>query len=346
MTLSLSVSSQPVAKRGIRLAALRVPLAVKLVGANLLVVAVLLAAWLMAGGPLNGVVAVILALVVGLHLALVLVALRPIRDLEAVASRVWRGDYGARVERSNVADQEVLRVGSMFNILLDGLASDRARMRRLASDVIEAGDRERAALARELQESTAQHIAGLLFELSLAARDANDPALAERLRAARDGAEGILEEVRLLSQTVHPAVLDDLGLAAALRKLARDSSNGNGIDIDVNADGSPDRLPANVESTLYRVAQEAVRNATRHGSPRHVRLSLWRQDNSATIEVHDDGRGFDLAEVDRSGKGRGLESMRERVALVDGWLDIKTAKGSGTTISATVPLDRGPAIVL
>jgi signal transduction histidine kinase len=61
--------------------------------------------------------------------------------------------------------------------------------------------------------------------------------------------------------------------------------------------------------------------------------------------VHDDGRGFDLAEVNRTAKGRGLESMRERVGLVDGWLDVKTAPGSGTTISATVPLDSGPEIV-
>ncbi len=342
MTLSIHVNPETVPNRGIRLAALRVPLAAKLVGANLLVVGLLLAAWLMAGGPVNRFVVLILAIVIALYLILVLVALRPIRDLEIVASRVWRGDYGARVERSSVADHEVLRVGSMFNILLDGLASDRAQMRRLARDVIEAGERERAGLARELQESTAQHIAALLLELATAARDADDPVMAERLRAARDAAETILEEVRVLSQTVHPAVLDDLGLVAALHKLARDSSNGNGIDIDVNADAMAARLPRNVESVLYRVAQEAVRNATRHASPRRVRITLHVQPRSATIEVHDDGIGFDLAEVDRMRTAsRGLESMRERVALVDGWLEIKTARGNGTTISATVPLHDG-----
>jgi signal transduction histidine kinase len=136
-------------------------------------------------------------------------------------------------------------------------------------------------------------------------------------------------------------VLDSLGLESALRKLARDSSNGNGIDIDVDTSRGGDRLPARIEAVFYRVAQEAVRNATRHAFPRRVRMSLHRGDSSATLEIHDDGRGFDLVEAERPGCGMGLLCMRERVALVDGWLDIKTAKGNGTTVTATVPLVAG-----
>jgi signal transduction histidine kinase len=332
------------AERKIRLAALRVPLAVKLFGANLLVVSVLLTGWFVAGGHLSWPVVGLVALVIAVHLALTMIALHPIRDLESAASRVWHGDYGARVEHSAVADNEVLRVGSMFNILLDGLATDRARMRALAAEVIAAGDRERAHIARELQDSTAQHVAALLLELSTAARDAEDPTLADRLREARDAAEAILEEVRLLSQTVHPAVLDDLGLEAALRKLARDSSHGNGIDIDVKVDVT-ERLPDNVEAVLYRVAQEAVRNATRHGAPGKIRMTLARFQRSATLEVHDDGRGFDPHAVERTHPHRGLASMRERVSLVDGWLEIKTARGGGTTITATIPLSPSPDAV-
>jgi signal transduction histidine kinase len=274
-----------------------------------------------------------------------MVALRPIRDLEGVAARVWHGDFGARVERSFVADHDVLRIGSMFNILLDGLATDRARMRALATEVIAAGDRERAALARELHDSTAQRMAALVLELGVAARDAADPALVRRLLAARETAGAILEEVRLMSHSMHPAVLDDLGLAAALQKLARDSSNGNDVDFDVDADALDTRLPRNVESVLYRVAQEAVRNATRHGSPRHVRLFLEADQSTAVLQVHDDGIGFDLDEAGRRRSGMGLLSMRERLALIDGWLDVKTAQGSGTTVTANVPL-QAPAEAL
>ncbi|HEX3867009.1 MAG TPA: sensor histidine kinase [Gemmatimonadaceae bacterium] len=324
-------------ERNTQLAPLRVPLAVKLFGANALIVAILLGARLRAGGSLNASVAAMFLGVLALHLALVLVALRPIRELETVASRVWEGDYGARVERSRVADERVLRVGSMFNILLDGLEADRKHLRALAAEVIAAGDRERAALARELHDSAAQRVAALLLQISSAARDTADAELSERLVAARDAAEGILEELRALSYTMHPSLLDDLGLDAALRKLARDASHGNGVMIDVDGDLRC-RLPASVEGTFYRIAEEAVRNALRHGSPKHVDVELYRRQDSASIEIHDDGCGFDLASVDREQIGMGLWAMRERAALLDGWADIKTAKGSGTTVVATVPL--------
>jgi signal transduction histidine kinase len=328
-----------------RLAALRVPLVAKLVGANLLVVGLLTVMWLMAGGPLNGAVILALAVVIALHFALAVVALRPIRDLETVAARVWGGDYGARVERSQMADHQVLRVGAMFNILLDELSADRARMRALAVEVIAAGDRERAALARELHDSLAQHLAAVLLQLSVAARDTADASVAQRLHGARDSLEGALNEARALSHALHPGVLDDLGLEAALRRLARDFSNGSGIDIHVNFPGGAERLPRDVEGVLYRVAQEAVRNATAHASPRHVRLTVHRDDAGATLSVHDDGVGFDLAEADAQRRGMGLTSMRERVGLLDGRLEVNTAKRSGTTIVATVPLDAAPRLL-
>ncbi len=329
----------------VRLAALRAPLAVKVVGANVFVVVVLLAAWLLSGGAISAVTATGIAVVLGVHLGLVFVALRPIRDLEVVAARVWQGDLGARVERSSVADTEVLRVGSMFNVLLDGLASDRAEMRALAAEVIATGDRERAAVARELHDSIAQHISALQLQLFVAARDATEPLLAERLFAARESAEAILEEVRQLSHAVHPAVLDALGLEPALRKLARDASHGSGIDIDVNVDRVAGRLAAPVAAALYRVAEEAVRNAARHASARQIQIVLFVERSSVTLEVHDDGVGFDLAAAERRREGRGLWSLRERMTLIDGSLAIKTAPEGGTTISASVSLDTGATAV-
>ncbi|HEY9227104.1 MAG TPA: hypothetical protein VIP11_10685, partial [Gemmatimonadaceae bacterium] len=140
--------------RGIPLAALRAPLLLKLIGANLFVVVTLLTGWTLSVGP-NGdtwLAFALAALVFGIATILTTVALHPIRDLEATVTRVWQGDFGARVERSAVADNEALRVGAMFNLLLDGLSADRARMRALAAEVIEVGDRERASLAHELHD--------------------------------------------------------------------------------------------------------------------------------------------------------------------------------------------------
>jgi signal transduction histidine kinase len=340
--VSLERRPQQPGRRGMRLAALRAPLLVKLAGANVLVLAALGSLWL--GGWVHSAPAVVAAAaaLVLLHLALVVVALRPVRDLEVTASRVWRGDYGARVEASAVADQQVMRVGSMFNVLLDGLAADRARMRELATEVVEIADRERAALARELHDSTAQRLAALLFQISAAARDSSDPAMAERLTAARDAAEEVTEEVRLLAHTVHPRVLDDLGLVPALQKLAREAAQGTGVDVDVDAPRKTAQLPRRVSSVLYRVAQESVRNATRHASPRHVGIVLRVSDSEAKLEVRDDGSGFDLADAERRRPGMGLFTMRERVALVDGEFHIRTTPGSGTTVIASVPLDGLP----
>ena len=311
-----------------------------MVGANFLVIAVLVAAWILSGhsvGPIG------LGLVAGgvvLHWALTLIALRPIRDLDAVASRVWSGDYAARVNRSAFADQDVLLVGSMFNILLDNLADERTRLRALATEVISAGETERAALARELRDSTAQRLAALLLQVSAAARDCKDPALTPRLIAARDAAQELVEEVRMLSQTIRPIVLDELGLVPALEKLARDSTTGTGIDVDVDAHAGPRSISPENASALYRIAQEAVRNAILHSSAHRIQIALQGSRELATLEVMDNGVGFDPAlveEMDTSLKG-GIASMRERIGLVDGTLEIKTAPGGGTTVIATVPL--------
>ena len=325
--------------RGIPLAALRVPLLLKLAGALALVVLLLVAGWAADLATVHSlwVATAWAAVVFGIGIALIVVALRPIRDLESTVTRVWRGDFGARVSPSMVADNEVLRVGAMFNVLLDGLSADRARMRALAAQVIEAGDRERAALARELHDSTAQRLAALLFNISVAARDCHDPELAKRLATVRDAAEELTNEVRSLAQSVHPRVLDDLGLVPALRKLARDASNGSGIDIDVSATDASS-LPLDRATVLYRVAQEAVRNAVRHGDPKHVRLTMTADDATARLEVLDDGRGFDASAVQRNGRGTGLSSMRDRLAVVEGTLDVRTAPGGGTAIVATIPV--------
>jgi signal transduction histidine kinase len=319
------------------LAALRVPLAVKLVGANALVLLIFSSVWLYLDR--DAIPAVVLALflvLLAVHLGLALVALRPIRDLEALAESVWSGDNAARFRDSAVADHEVLRVGTMFNRLLDGLSADKKRMRLLAEEIVAVGERERAALARELHDSTAQRMAALLLQVSAAARDAKDPDLHARLAELRDAAEILTEDVRLLASSVHPRVLDDLGVAAAVRKLARDTKRAASVDVQVS---SPEtiELPHAIASVLYRVAQEAVRNATVHAVAKHIAVTLQRGDGIVAIEIVDDGKGFDVGDAMRRRPGMGLFTMRERVSLVDGTFEI-SSDSRGTTVAATIPL--------
>jgi signal transduction histidine kinase len=242
------------------------------------------------------------------------------------------------VGTSAVADRDMKRIGTTFNLLLDGLVADRARMRELATAIIDAGDRERASLARELHDSTAQQLAALVLQLSAAARDSMDLAMTERLQAIRDQASDALEEVRLLAHTVHPRVLDDLGFPAALKKLARESAQAGDVEINVVIDEGCRSVPPTAGAVLYRVAQSAVHNVLKHAKAGHVNIRLSVGNEEALLDITDDGLGFDVAEAEHRRPGMGLFTMRERVALAGGRFSVSSAAGSGTHITAVVPL--------
>ena len=146
-------------------------------------------------------------------------------------------------------------------------------------------------------------------------------------------------EVRMLAQSVHPRVLDDLGLVAALRKLGRDASSGTGVDVDVVAPAGIASLPRNVSAVLYRAAHEAVWNAVQHASPRHIHVTITMDSALVRLEVRDDGRGFDYRSNGRQSHGSGLIAMRDRLTVVEGSLEVRSAAGGGgTTIVASIPV--------
>jgi signal transduction histidine kinase len=330
---------------------LRVPLSAKLAGANLLIV---LVAWGVGysahrtGATDWGVLSVMtVALAVGLvvNVVLVWVALRPIRDLEQTATRVWSGDLETRVPRSPVADADLAQVGSTLNFLLNALAQDRARVRMLASEVVRAGDRQRSHVGKELHDSIAQSLAALRYQLIAIEQETSGAATAAKIQAVRASAGDLLEQVRLLSHEVHPQILDDLGLVPALRHLARNSGEVARIDVTVTDDAERglSTLPSDVAATLYRVAREAAANAIRHGAARTVNVHVGLADGDVTMQVDDDGSGFDLDSTERERPAMGLFMMRERVGLLDGTLAITSVRGKGTSISARIPLPRTPA---
>ena len=341
---------------------LQIPLQGKLLGANgLLLAGAIASALILRHRELSTAPVVIVAIVAFgvtllLDMGLVMVAMHPLRVLEKTVDTIWHGDLGARVPPSLLADRHVTRVSRMFNILLDGLVTDRARTRRLATELINAADKERAAISRELHDSAAQSLAALVMQLSVVAQSADTApreVLRERLQSTRVLATNTLEEIRLLAHTMHPRVLDDLGLIAALKRLARDttdhlanyagSAEDRGVVVDVVArEGSDAAIPAPAMSVLYRVAQEAVQNARRHAAPTQVEIHLTTDAETATLEVIDDGRGFDPEAIRGERKGIGLFTMRERVALVDGEFHVRSRPGAGTSVSAKVPLQHVP----
>jgi signal transduction histidine kinase len=281
-----------------------------------------------------------------LNTILIVWALRPLRALEATASRVSSGDLSARVPRTRLSDRNIVRIAHTLNQLLDGVTADRIRLRHLASQVISAGDRERAHIARELHDSTAQSLSALEMLVTSSIREVpasgETAALHERLRVMREVVVESLAEVRTLSHNVHPRVLDDLGLVAALEFLARRTREQSGVGMRVTSDVRR-AVPAPVASVLYRVAQEAVRNAVRHGPPSDLHLGIFADSGRATLEVADDGPGFDLAAVEAERRGMGLFVMRERMALIDGRLEIESSPGAGTLVRASAPIDAAAA---
>jgi signal transduction histidine kinase len=165
------------------------------------------------------------------------------------------------------------------------------------------------------------------------------------LRQALGAASGLrgsvsaaLEGVKRISRGLRPSVLDDLGLQEALERLGLEVSRANGFMVDVHATGPRlPRLPEALEIALYRVAQEALTNVSKHASPKAVSVLIHRNPSEVRLVVEDDGKGFDASETQSEGQ-LGLLGIRERAHLVGGSATIESSPGQGTTICVSVPL--------
>ncbi len=202
--------------------------------------------------------------------------------------------------------------------------------------VQEAGNKD---LARELHDDLSQRLAALGMEVStLLQPSAKSPdPLPERVRALSARINSLAEDVHAMSRRLHPAILDELGLEAALREECGSFSAQLGVPSQFESEGVPTTLPEDVSLCVYRVAQESLRNIAKHAKATNVRVVLLGGKGGLTLRIEDTGNGFDLNEVKGKG-GLGLISMEERVRLVDGKLTIQSKPGDGTTVEVSVPL--------
>lgn len=339
-------------RRALRVAiatVLRAPLVLKIIGANLVIATLTLWAAIamhvtaVSDHRLTILLVGAIAVAQVLNAVLVVVALRPLRSVEDVAARIGAGDASARVPVSPLADRRMARLGQSLNRLLDSLMHERTRLRQLAAEVIHTQDDERARVAHELHDSIAQSMTAIALELSALERSCTDSEVAERLEGVRATTADALEEVRSLSHAMHPRALEELGLPAALRALARRTHEPNGTRVRVATDTNGYQLSVPIASVLYRVAEEALANAVRHAGAATVDVRLLIDDAHATLEVEDDGQGFDVRGAGLGHVARGLFCIRERVGLVDGAVDIDSEIGRGSLIRARIPLTPGSA---
>ena len=309
---------------------LGVPLVAKLLGANVLIVASVLAVQMVAfNGRRTGLVGLLVALAAALaaNLILVRLALQPIEELEHLAHRVSLGEFDVRGTPSLFADKELARLRATVNDLLDSLAVERKRIQALGAHVVRAQDMERAKMSRELHDSIAQTLAAVRFQLAAAGRDNDAASIRNRVAAANGMISAAMEEIVTVSNALHSRVAEDLGIQAALETLARQVENKSGAAVEIRVSPRAAGIPPADSATLFRVAEEALREMEMHSGGKSATVNVDSVNGMARLEVAYKGRPAE------TGMWSGLASMKDRVQLAGGVMSIENQNG-GTRVTA------------
>lgn len=207
----------------------------------------------------------------------------------------------------------------------------------LGGRILTAQEDERRRLAREMHDDVTQRLAALAIDAAKVQREQGGSPVGNALDAIRQRLVKLSEDVHALSYRLHPSVIEDLGLVAALRAECNRVARQEPIRVDFEAGAIPKKVQSGAAICLFRVAQEALRNVVRHANASNVEVSLQAKDGGIALAVRDDGAGFGDADAGAPAS-LGLVSMRERVRLVGGKLDIVSRPDHGTTVFAWVPL--------
>lgn len=267
-----------------------------------------------------------LAVIVAVNALLLRAVLHPLDRLTAVMARIDLREPGTRFEDAGGGPAAALATG--FNAMLDRLEHERAAS---AGAALRAQETERQRIAQELHDEVGQSLTVVLLGLKRAV-DASTPEVADTLRLVQDSARSSLDEVRRISQRLRPGVLEDLGLLSSLSSLASDFTTHTDVPVERRLGVGLPRLSPEADLVVYRVAQEALTNISRHARASAVELALTRHGDRLVLRVADDGHGCTGPE------GSGIGGMRERALLVGGTLDIAPRPGGGTAVTLSIPL--------
>jgi signal transduction histidine kinase len=229
--------------------------------------------------------------------------------------------------------------------LFEAISQQREQLRALNQNLTQVQEAERRQLARELHDEMGQALTAISINLATILQEQSaicTPSLFDRLNEAKTLADRTLEQIRELSFNLRPAMLDDLGLVSALSWYIKRCAQRTNLDVKLEVSGLQERLPAEVETALYRIIQEALTNVTRHAQASAVRIRLHREEAAILAQVEDDGQGFDVAQVlnhQWPELGVGLLGMQERLTLLGGTFTISAAPGQGTCLALEIPLE-------
>jgi signal transduction histidine kinase len=230
--------------------------------------------------------------------------------------------------------------------LYERLRKARERLRKLARQNLVAEEDERRRIARELHDDTSQTLSGIALQLQAliemsAMSGKQEPEFVAGLKKVQSLTVQVHNEVSRLISNLHPALLDTLGLVPAVRQYAASRLQAVNIDVNVATRGTVLRFPPDVEAALFRFVQGAVGNIIQHSKARNATVVLEFKPDEFLLTISDDGQGFNVAEitdVEESGRGRGLFSMRERIGFLGGTSGIESEIGKGATVWARIPV--------
>ena len=298
------------------------------------------------------ILALLLCIILGQGLALLLASrlARPIHHLVDVVNSLEGGKHSVRARVFD--DDEIGRLSRAFNRLADSIQASEAEVEvkeavrvSLINQIVTTQEDERKRIARELHDDLGQSLTSFLLQVR--ATKAAVPDSSGRLSGLEDGIEELIRDVRRMAFVLRPAVLDDLGLEQALERYLAEL--GKSIEPEIGFqflrhDDAISRPPGVVEVALYRICQEAVSNALRHGGPMTVSVVVVQSADRISLLVEDDGVGVDPDLVkSQTESGLGLAGIRERVHLLDGNVLIESAPGEGCVVRAILPTVGGDA---
>jgi signal transduction histidine kinase len=228
-------------------------------------------------------------------------------------------------------------IGSAIDITDQKMAQD--ALENVSGRLIEAQEKERSRIARDLHDDICQRLALLSMELEGANRTLNNPSEVanERLKQIQQHCAEIAGDVQALSHDLHSSKLDYLGVATGIRGFCDEFAKQHKVRVDFKDEGVPVHLPRDISLCLFRLAQEGLHNAVKHSGTTQFAVTLRKTANGIQLEVIDGGLGFDVQQAKRS-RGLGLVSMQERVHLVHGAFFVDSAPGKGTRVVASVPV--------
>ena len=232
----------------------------------------------------------------------------------------------------------LLNLETEANLRFQEVLSAQEELKRLSAELLSAQESERRRISRELHDEVGQVLSAIMLALgnlqSSLKNDRKEESL-RQLQLVLDMTERNAGVVRNISLLLRPTMLDDLGLLPALKWLAREVSRTTPVEIDVFAEDSPEDLPEDHRTCVYRVVQEAVRNGVRHSGARQIRILVRPTDGHRLhVTVQDDGKGFDPIRE----RGLGILGMEERVVQLGGALSVDSGRGRGTTVCFELPL--------